>query len=138
IAAIPVGLVLTIASGLVVVFGFWLGDQIVTPDNAEVGQCVAIEESDDEENTIGLMKAECGDDHDGQMVAGEEITVANQGNGVTAFCETAIEPGLAAAIETEGNLVVKGVMEDPPGDVGDTVVCYVERADGSDLSSKIG
>ncbi len=138
IAAIPVGLVLTLVAGAVVALGIWGWNQIVTPDNAKVGQCVEIEESDDKDNTIGMMKADCDDDHDAQIVAVEKITSANQGNGIELFCQQAIAPELATAIESEGNLNLKGVMEDPPGDVGDVVVCYVERADGSNLTSKIG
>lgn len=138
IAAIPVGLVLTLVAGAVVVFGFWLVDQVVTPENAEVGQCVTIEESDDDENTIGMMKADCDESHDGQIVAVAEIASAEQATTIPFFCADQMDDDLLAAVQAEGNLVTKGVMEDPPGDVGDTVVCYVERADGGKLKNKIG
>ncbi len=138
IAAIPVGLVLTLVAGAVVALGIWGWNQIVTPDNAEVGQCVNIEESDDDDNTIGMMKADCDDSHDAQIVAVTDLSSPEQALSVPMFCQEAMSADLRAAVESEGNLVTRGVMEDPPGEVGDTVVCYVERADGGNLKSKIG
>lgn len=66
IAAIPIGIVMTLAIGVGVTFIVIFAKSIVTPDNAEAGQCINVSLEDDD--TVFLRKKDCADDHDGEIV----------------------------------------------------------------------
>lgn len=126
------GVLGAIGAGIFVAF---VANTIVTPGNAEVGQCVDIEE---ENNTVVLTKTECTDEHDGEIVGVEEVTSDNLDAVDTAmvgYCAEIIDGETLAEITSDPALTVQAVTEDPDDiAVGDHLVCYVE---GDDLTEKI-
>lgn len=135
ITAIPVGLILTGVLAAVIGGGIWIFNNTITPDNAEVGQCMDIEDGDD--NTIMLRKKECDEDHEGQIYAveklsGEDATAIkdNGGNATLTTCSSGNPP--LDAIQADGKrAIVRWATEDPKDPkAGDKVVCFVEVQDG--------
>lgn len=141
ITSLVMGLLWALLIGLLAIGGVWLFKNVVTPGNAEVGQCVNVSTSDD--NEIGLMKADCDDGHDGEIVVVHDVTsddlesVSND----LELCRRVLgeDSELMSAVEERinaGDVQLKGVVEDPPPSAGETLVCYVEAKDG-DLTEKI-
>ena len=56
VSGIVLGAVGTLLIVGLVVGGVWLGQNIITPDNAEVGMCV---DTDEDGGAISMMKADC-------------------------------------------------------------------------------
>jgi len=137
IAAIPIGVIGTLILAGTIIGVVWFAGQVVTPENAKVGQCVNVEEFDDDDESIGMTKSDCDDSPDAQIVAVQKVTTETEGLAVLAFCEQAIAPERLSAIQEHGGLTIQGVTDDPPADAGDKVVCYVENTDGSSLDGKV-
>lgn len=66
IAAIPIGIVMTLIIGVGVTFLVIFAKSVVTPDNAKAGQCINVSLEDDD--TVFLRKKDCSDEHDGEIV----------------------------------------------------------------------
>lgn len=137
IAAIPIGLVLTgISAVLVAVVGIFAAS-VVTIDEAKAGLCVDVDDSD---NEVILTEAECSEAHDAEIVyageAGQDAATLETG-AATSICLERLPAAYQQLQGEEYDLLV--VLEDP-NDVaaGDIMVCYVERQDGGDLDSKLG
>lgn len=130
------GVVLGIGSVLVGIgagiFFVFLANTVVTPDNAEVGECVNVETEDD---SVYLYKKDCSDSHDAEIVAVVDVTDENRddiGESMAGFCITAIAEGDQEAV-TPYLSDLDAVIEDPNNvDVGDTLVCYVEPGEKLD------
>lgn len=130
------GVVLGIGSVLLgigaAIFFVFLANTVVTPDNAEVGQCVNVETEDD---TVFLYKKDCSDSHDAEIVAVVDVTEENRddiGASMAGFCITAIAEDDQDAV-TPYLDDLDAVIEDPNNvDVGDTLVCYVEPGEKLD------
>ncbi|HWJ66951.1 MAG TPA: DUF4190 domain-containing protein [Nocardioides sp.] len=132
IAGIVLGILSVIAGIAAIVFFVVFAQSVVTPDNAEVGQCVDLEAEDD---TILLTKAKCAEEHDAEIVAVVEVDEENLEEietGMTGYCVTAIAEGDQDAVAPYlGDL--DAVIEDPNDvNVGDTLVCYVEPSEPLD------
>src|SRR5690606_37155728 len=100
-------------------------DGVVTPGNAEVGQCVNV---DEEDGTVFLYEKDCDEEHDAEIVAVAMVTDDNKDDidsAMAGYCAQAIEPDdLAKLTEYAGD--IDAVIEDPKNvDVGDHLVCYV-------------
>ncbi|MBS4751521.1 DUF4190 domain-containing protein [Nocardioides sp. zg-ZUI104] len=126
IAAIIVGIVMTLASAGVATAVFIFADSIVTPANAKVGQCVDVEEDG---GTVNLLKKDCTEKHDGEIVGVEKVTASNLEDieqSMAGYCATAIDSDDLAKL-SDYLTDIKAVIEDPKNvKKGDTLVCYVE------------
>jgi hypothetical protein len=119
------GLVAWVGIAIAGVAGVSFLDSIVTPGNAEVGQCVNIDEDDDE---VFLREKDCNEEHDGEIVGVKEITEDNldEAEGaMVSYCQEVIaDDDLAKLAEHLDD--IEAVTEDPTNvEVGDHIVCYV-------------
>lgn len=105
-------------------------NSIVDPADAEVGQCVNLD--DEDSNTVLIRKADCNEDHDGEIVAVEEVTSENVdaiNEQMVGYCETIIDPDDLATLNEVPDLEYNAVTEHAGNvEVGDHLVCYVESA----------
>jgi hypothetical protein len=111
----------------VVAGGLWIFNNAITPGNAEVGQCVNI---DTDDNEVTMLKKDCDESHDGEIVAVEKVDSDNK-DAVTAamadYCQQVLSDDDLATIQGDSNLTLSAVIEDPKKvDNGDHLVCYVE------------
>lgn len=135
IAAIVIDVIVLAVWVLLFAGGLWLFNNIITVDDAKVGECVSTETDNDE---VGLMKADCGEPHDAEVFAvgdlsADELTVYE-----TEPAQICVERYTA-----DGNSIA-----DLPGDFinivtndlspaeGDPFACLVENEDGSKLPAK--
>ncbi len=129
IAAIVVGLLMSIVTVIIGAAIFIFGSTIVTPANAEVGQCVDVDEDD---GTVFLRKKECTEEHDAEIVGIAEVDSDNLEdveNGMASYCLEAIAADDLAKLAPYVT-DIKAVIEDPDDvSVGDHLVCYVEPDD---------
>jgi hypothetical protein len=120
-----------------VVGGVWIFENTIRPDNAEVGQCVDIE---DDAGEVSMLKKDCTEDHDGEIVGVEEVTGDNReaiATGMAEYCNEVLSAEDLAVISERGDLELNAVIEDPNNvDVGDTLVCYAQSTEGK-LDEKI-
>jgi hypothetical protein len=121
----------------IVAGGVWIFANTVTPDNAEVGQCVDIETDG---NEVTMLKKECDESHDGEIVAVEEVDSDNKEaieTGMADYCGEAIDAEDLTTLLSNEDIELNAVIEDP-SDVnnGDHLVCYAEAKDGK-LDEKI-
>jgi hypothetical protein len=134
IAGIVVGIIVSLASAGIGAAVFIFADSIVTPGNAEVGQCVNV---DEEDGSVFLYKKDCTEEHDAEIVGIAEVTDENRdaiADGMASYCATAISPEDLTEL---GEYVtdIEAVIEDPSDvSVGDTLVCYVEPGEKLDES----
>ena len=135
IAAIVIGLIMSLASAGLIALLVFAVDQIVTPDNAKVGQCVDLGKDG---NTISMTKADCGEEHDAEIVGVAEVTDSNLAEikeAMNGYCATAVDSDLLAKVMSREDLTINAVIEDPENvKVGNTLVCYAE---GDNLTSSI-
>ena len=109
-------------------------DQFVTVDTAEVGQCVDTDTTSD--NDVTLMKKDCTESHDAEIVAVGTLDSDNMANllqGEQTFCEAAYE----GDADLDGYRW-QAIAEDVPPQRGDRFVCIVEPNDGSKLTERVG
>lgn len=104
----------------------WL-NSVVTPDNAEVGQCVDI---DEEDNTVTMTEKECTEEHDGEIVAKATVDDDNRADiteQMSLYCQTLLSEEDLAVLNEHPDLEYNSVIEDPENiENGDHLVCYVE------------
>lgn len=139
VTAIIVGVVFTLVLVGIIYAGVWLGRQFVSPENAEVGQCV---ELDKDGRSVSLFKLPCSEEHDAEIFAVHQLSEQD----ITAFDARRLgqlEICVMAAAEDFGTPVARdvtvdgedvridAVLTDPdnPGP-GDNVVCYFEVREG--------
>ncbi|MCR1782671.1 DUF4190 domain-containing protein [Nocardioides carbamazepini] len=129
IAGIVVGLLMSITSAVVGAAIFIFAESVVTPGNAEVGQCIDVDEDD---SVVLLRKKDCTEEHDAEIVGIAEVTSENLSdieNGLVSYCSTAIDPDDLAKLAPYASDIA-AVIEDPDDvSVGDHLVCYVEPDD---------
>ena len=136
ISAIVVGVLMSIVSAAVAAIVFFFVDSLVPLDDAEVGQCVDVDEDDD---TVIMREKECSEEHDGEIVATADVTAENIDaitGDLAAFCTSLIDAEDLVRLDAVDGLQYKAVMEDPDDiSLGDHLVCYVEGDD--DLTEPI-
>jgi hypothetical protein len=111
----------------------YFASQFVTVDSAEVGQCV---NTDTEDNEVTLMKRDCDESHDAEIVAVGTLDAGHMENllqGEQAFCESVYE----GDADLDG-FRWQAIAEDVPPERGDRFVCIVEPNDGSKLNAPVG
>ena len=104
----------------------WL-NSVVTPENAEVGQCVDI---DEEDNEVTMTEKKCTEKHDGEIIAKTTVDDENRdqiAEGPGLFCATLIDEEDLAKLNERTDLEYNSVIEDPD-DIknADHLLCYVE------------
>ena len=126
IAAIIIGIVMTIITALIAVAVFVFADSLVTPSKAEVGQCVNVDEDD---GKVVMYKKDCTEEHDAEIVGVAKVDDDNLddiSDAMAVYCLKAIAPEDQAKL-TDHLKDIKAVIEDPNKvEVGDHLVCYVE------------
>lgn len=135
------GVLAWVGIGIAAIAGVAWFNSIVTPEDAEVGQCIDVSEDN---NEVILYEKECAEDHDGEIVAVVDVTDENVdvvGDGMVNHCLDEIsEDDRSKLVEHFGSEqamveALQGVAEDPNNiDVGDSLVCYVEFDDPIDES----
>ncbi|MCX6400160.1 MAG: DUF4190 domain-containing protein [Propionibacteriales bacterium] len=135
IAAIIVGILMTLATGAAIAGIAIFADKVVTPGKAEVGQCVNIDQ--DEDDNVIMYKKDCTEEHDGEIVAVAEVDAENKdaiASDMSNHCGTIVsDEDIAKLNEFSDDLEYKAVIEDPENvETGDHLVCYVESNDKLD------
>lgn len=129
-----IGLLAWVGIAIAAIAGVAWFDSLVTPEEAEVGQCINVD--DDDNDAVLLYEKECNEEHDGEIVAVAEVDDENResiSSGMVDACTTLISPeDLTTLLAVEG-LEFNAVIEDP-ADVnnGDHLVCYVTTGDKLD------
>ncbi|WP_141012764.1 DUF4190 domain-containing protein [Nocardioides sambongensis] len=139
VAGIVIGAVTLVGALAVGAITFFIADQVVTPGNAEVGQCVDIEDVDGD---VAMVKKDCTDEHDGEIVGVADITADNRddvADRLSEYCSEVVSAEDRATIDefssANGTLQYRAVTQDPDDvEAGDRLVCYVE---GDDLTEPI-
>jgi hypothetical protein len=124
------GLVAWVLGAIGIAGGISFLNSVVTPGNAEVGQCVDIEEDG---SSVIFTEKDCTEEHDGEIVAVEEVTSENVdlvNEQMVGYCASIIDPDDQAVLDEHPELTLQAVTEDP-GDIeaGDHLACYVESDD---------
>lgn len=134
IAAIPLGLVFSIIGGLIGFGIFYAVQNIVTPANAEVGQCLEVSRDGNEYN---LIKQDCTESHDAEVIY---VGVASDYEGnlsgtvdpldvCTSLMPSADLDALAAFPD---DLLINLIIEDPSNiKPDDKFLCFAEKSFGS-------
>jgi hypothetical protein len=134
------GLILSIigliAGAVVIAIGGVFLASVVEPGEAEVGQCVNI---DEDGNEVLMREAECDEEHDAEIVGVVEVTDENLEQieaEMVGYCFTTVisEEDLAKIQEVTNPLEdIKAITQDPNDvEVDDDLVCYVEPGDKLD------
>lgn len=107
----------------------WL-NSVVTPEDAKVGQCVNI---DEEDNEVLMTEKDCTEEHDGEIIATTTVDDENRDQIAEApglFCDSIVDEEDAAALNEHNGLEYQALLEDPANvENGDHLVCYVESDD---------
>lgn len=139
IAALVISVLVMLATvGVIVLAADFVEEQSI--DNLETGQCIDAENlTDDSSDSIGLIdKVSCTGDHDGQVVATSTLTAAQASAASDGIdCTPLVEPGLMATLDP-AEIQVYGLTQDTSPETGDAVACVAVRADGKQLTEKLG
>lgn len=137
ISAIIIGILGTLVAGGVIAFFVLVSNQFVTPGNAEVGQCIDIEEIEDGDADIALAKADCTDDHDAEIVhTGKYSDVENASGDEDTVCREVVSDEILSAVDDFDSELTFGLSYDGRGS-DDNYVCFVEAAGGGQLDSPV-
>lgn len=122
-----VGLLAWVGLGILAALGVAWFDSVLLPDEAEVGQCIDVDEDDGE---VLIYEKECDEEHDGEVVGVVEVDDDNReqiSSTMADYCASVIDPEDLVKLSAVEGLEFKAVIEDP-NDVknGDILVCYVE------------
>lgn len=135
VTGIVLGVLGTLLSVAVIAGIVYLND-VVYPENAEVGMCVDTEDAD--EDTIDIRKADCSESHDAEIFEVHTITATEAEehdlDSVTEICDTA---AMAEAAFRSGEFVATTIYQTESVDEDDIIVCLLERVDGADLDEKV-
>lgn len=138
VSAIAVGAVTTVLLVGAIAFFTWFGTSTVTLDNADVGQCINVDELSGNDAT--LFKKDCDEPHEAEVAVADEFTT-DQADGFTPGIPEALCSGLLseeyAAAYTTGGYDVGLVFEANDPDAGDDFVCYLEPTSGDELEEPI-
>lgn len=136
IAAIIIDVLAGIALVIAVVAGgLWVSENVITVDNAEVGECVTTTVDGD---NVSMLKKDCSESHDGEIqvvgkLTAEELTMYEAND--ASFCDTRFVEGGGDPTTSAGDSWTMLTEEVPPSE-GDAFVCLAENADGSKLPAK--
>lgn len=134
IAAIPLGLVFSVIGGLIVFGIVYAVQNVVTPSNAEPGQCVEVSRDGDEYN---LLKQDCEDDHDAEVIyvgvaSDYEGNLSGQVDPVDVCTSLMPEDDRSALAAFPEDLLINLIIDDPSDiDPDDEFLCFAEPSFGS-------
>lgn len=151
ISASIIGVLGTLAFAGIIIGVVFFAKSIVTVDEAEVGQCVSID--DDDSSAIVLREADCDSDHDGEIVykgeysevesspfmpsSPDDLSDAGISYGV---CTSLMPPEDVSAIEDVlgDNVEYTYAMEDPANpEPDDPFICYVKDSRGDSIDQQL-
>lgn len=136
IAAIIIDVIVLAVWVVLFAGGVWFFNNIITVDNAEVGQCVTTDTGDSDE--VGLMKQDCAEAHEAEVFVVGDLTaddVAVYGTDPGQICVTHYTEDGKDVNDLPGDYVNILTMDLSPEE-GDSFVCIVENEDGSKLPAK--
>lgn len=137
VSAAIIGVLGTLAFAGIIVVVVVAAKTVVTPDNAEAGQCVNVDTDDDD--NVSMSKKECDEKHEAEIVyvgkAGEDASALESEAG--RVCVERLDPEDAATL-TDGGYRINAVINDPTDiSTGDKFICYAEDGGGADLTERI-
>ena len=134
IAAIPLGLLFTVLAVLIGLGVAFFAQNVITPANAEVGQCVDVSRDGSDYN---LIKQDCSEAHDAEIIyvgvasdydGGLSVSV-NPAQVCTSLMAT---DDLAALDAYEDDLLINLIIRDPEDiEPDDEFLCFAELTFGS-------
>jgi hypothetical protein len=137
VVGIIAGFVGTVAFAAAIIFVVWFASNTVTPGNAEVGQCVNI---DDDDDGVTMLKKECSEDHDAEIVGVEELDADSAKTAEEqqiSYCSEVLSEDDVTTIFGRDDIELNAVFEDPNNvEDGDHIVCFVEATKGK-LDEKV-
>ena len=145
IAATIIGLLATIAGGVLIAVVVGLANSVIAIDEATVGQCLDV--SSEDSDSVVITEEECGGDHDGEVawvgtfsdVESSDFVPTNPDDLTDsaisfAVCTSLAEPG---DVEALGEAVeYQLVNEDSTPTADEAALCYAVRQDGEPFTSK--
>ena len=136
IAGLVLGILGTLAGVAAAVFLVVFAQSVVDPEDAEVGQCINVD--DDDSDSVVLYKKDCTEDHDGEIVAVVKIDDSNidqVSEAMVGYCFQAISQEDQAKLQDYDVTDFEAVTEHPDDpEVGDHLVCYIEPGEKLDES----
>jgi len=139
VSAIAVGVAGTLATAGSLVFFVWFGTNTVLVDSADVGQCVDIDETSHHDAT--LWKKDCDEPHEAEIFVADEFDDQRleeyDPDHDESVCLRLLRDEYETAYGT-GDYRLGLVFEAEDPERGDAYLCYLERADSSDLDEPIG
>jgi hypothetical protein len=141
IAAIVIS-VLTLLAGIGVAGLIAYASQFESVNDLKAGQCITAEglADEDADAVTEIETVSCSDEHDGEVLATDELSSDEAANYDTTdssvVCGPAVEAAGKTAVLTEDITVTALTVSDPSA--GDNVACVAYRTDGSSLTGKLG
>jgi hypothetical protein len=135
VTGIVLGAIGTLITAGVIISVVWVSQNFITPDNAEVGMCV---DTDEDGDSISMLKAGCSDDHDAEIFAVHKLTRTE-----AEEFDPDTSGGLCAGRLDDQSLFTSGdyepytVYENDDAEAGDVIVCLIQRTDGDPLEEKL-
>jgi len=135
VTGIVLGAVGTLVTAGVIISVVWVSQNFITPGNAEVGMCV---DTDEDGDSISMLKTGCSGDHDAEIFAVHELTSAE-----AEEFDPDTSGGLCASRLDDQSLFTSGayepytVYENDEAEEGDVIVCLIQRTDGNPLEDEL-
>jgi hypothetical protein len=136
VVGVVVGVLATLGVVAAGIGTFWFATEaVITPRNAEAGQCVVVES---EEDVVTMVKWSCTQAHNGEIIHVGRYDESADGEHTdsrgttTSICFDQVSPEDTATLTDAGfPPEAWDVMVEDPGDLsdGDAYVCYVESQD---------
>lgn len=139
ICAVAIGAVGTLAGVAMLAFFVWFGTSTVSLSNADVGQCVNVDEFSDGHDAT-LFEKDCDEAHEAEIAVSDEFTrdevEAFDRGGSDAVCVERLDTDYRAAY-AENLYELEILFEASDPEAGDDYLCYLSRLDGDDLEEPI-
>lgn len=140
IAATAIGAVGTLVFVGMIGFITWFGTSTVRLESADTGQCVNVDAFSSSHDAT-LFKRDCDEPHDAEIVVVDEfdrdlLEAYETGNTAASVCRDLLSEEYDAAFATgDYDLGIVFEATDPSRD--DAFICFLERANGQDLTEPI-
>lgn len=141
VTGLVVGLIGILITAATFIALFWVGQRVVTPDNATAGQCIAATTKND---NVTMLDTGCSMDHNGQIFAVLTPTASDVAAGRTSLelCMTRVAgafPGIQGrVVKGQPRLTIAGeevaisaASAQRGIKAGQPVACWIEAVDGT-------
>ncbi|KAA1425659.1 DUF4190 domain-containing protein [Nocardioides antri] len=139
VSAVVIGAIGTLVFAGSIVSFVWFGTSTVLIDNADVGQCVDIDEVGDGPDAT-IWDKDCDEPHDAEIVVADNLTSSEadvfDADEPDPVCADSLDEDYRSALDS-GDYELGVVVESDDPDPGDPFVCYLQRTDGADLDESI-